>query len=501
MSLTIVSSPANVVTNIPSYNVTTDIVEGAGYNNVRIRANIYVDGVVKAVLEQPKGLADFDFYNVLKAFCGRLNVAPRNATILKQPTVSTELLTGWTNIDFTTFTTVIRVISEAIKASGTGWAKSNDLGAMVVGDIIVVGTESTYAVTSGEQPYFYLTDLDGVVTGHEYVLNYANQIRFFMVTTTMTESQITIGRPSGAQNWLGGWTIKKIAAGSTAQIGQQAIYFKIGFSEYYEDATGTTIAGSETLTDCLLFIPSELLSGETFATNYLMSGTGSKKFLHDSLRGGMKFKRLVGQEFRVMFASDETYIKAFLNTTIRGDVALSDALLNVGYGFFVVNELSVYSGQYFFNTDTANTTMFLKSRRNVTENVMSEVLTVTQLTTCYPDLRAIEFVGRPGGLETIIFAGSPTIKNQVEKEYYKNTNRINIPYNNIRKKEIILRTINENASAAYVDIMWQLIESSRDVWMFQYLTPYYKIIGILSDEVTEYDRAELFTNEIRGEYV
>ena len=499
MSLTIVSSPATVVTNIPSYNVTTSLVESAGYNNVRIRANIYIDGIVKAVIEQPKGLADFDFYNTLKSFCGRLNVAPQTNSTLIQPTYGSELLTGWTNIDFTTFTTAGRAISAAVKASGTGWAKSNNLGALAVGDILVIGTESTYAITSGNAPYFYLTDADSIVTGHEYVIPLANKIRYIMVTTAMAASQLTIGRPADAQNWLGTWTIKMIPTASTSHKGYPCVYFKIGLQEYYEDATGTTVAGTESLQSALLFVPAVTDNlNETLINNYLMQWNDSaKKFLNDSIRAAMEFKRSIRMDMRIMFVSEETYFKVLLNTVARGNIEMSAKTNNMGWGFVNFNEYSFYGAEYMMTTDIADTAIWLRGIR-ATDSAMSEALTIKQLTKCYSKLNALEFVGRHG-LEVCLFKGSPTIKNLVEKELYKNSNRINLPYLTDRKKEIILRSLYE--TDAYNEILWQLIESTQEVWLYDLLLPYYKIIGIKNTEITEYSEAQLFINEIIGEYV
>ena len=491
MSLTVVSSPANVVTNIPSYNVTTDIVEGAGYNNVRIRANIYVDGIVKAVIEQPKGLADFDFYSTLKSFCGRLNVAPQQITPLIQPTYTAELLTGWTNIDFTTFTTAGRAISAAVKASGAGWAESNNLGALAVGDILVIGTEHDYALaTATVAPYIATNDL--MVVDNEYIVPAVSKIRFFMVSTAAATSKLTIGRPSGAQNWAGTWTVKLIPAASTSHKGYPAVYFKIGFSEYYENAAGTTVEGTESLQSTLLFIPAVTDNlNETLSGNYLMVyNDNTKKFLNDSVRAGIQLYPGIKMDMRIMFVSEETYIKL-----MRVVTPLSAKTNNMGWGFINANEVAYYGAEYVL--PGASAVLYLNASR-AADSTMSEALTITQSTKCHPKIKAVEFVGSHG-LEVCLFKGSPTIKNLAEKEFYRNSNRINLPYLSDKKKEIILRSIYE--TDAYNEILWQLIESTQEIWLYDLLLPYYKIIGIKSTETTEYDQAQALINEITGEYV
>ena len=506
MSLTItaVTEPAGYpvasVTNMPNYTVTTDIVEGSSYNNVRVRANIYIDGIVKAVLEQPKGLSSFDFFNILKAFTGKLNTAPSQTTPFIQPTYGSELLTGWTNIDFTTLTTAGRAISAAIKAAGSGWVKSNNLGALAVGDILVIGTEHDYALgTATVEPSIYLTDADSVVTGHEFVIPLVSKIRFIMVTTTMAASQLTVGRASGAQSWAGTWTVKLIPAASTSHKGYPCVYFKIGFTEYYEDATGATVIGTESLQKTLLFVPAITDNlNETLAGNYTMLRNVSvKKFLNDSIRSGMEFKRSIRMDVKAMFVSEETYIKLWLTTTARGNVAMSATTSNMGWGFININEYSLYGAEYFITTDTADTSIYLSGIR-ANDVTISETLTLKQVTKCYPKINAVEFVGSHG-MECILFKGSPTIKNITEKEFYKNVNRVNLPYVSDRKKQIVLRSLYE--TDAYNEILWQLINSTSVMWMFDLLLPYYKIIGINTDEITEYDQTELFINEILAEYV
>jgi hypothetical protein len=63
MALTISTHPDEVITNAPEFTVTTSLTEGASYQNLRIRATIHIGGMAsaQAVLEQPKGMDDWDF--------------------------------------------------------------------------------------------------------------------------------------------------------------------------------------------------------------------------------------------------------------------------------------------------------------------------------------------------------------------------------------------------------------------------------------------------------
>lgn len=66
MALTVNTVPANIDRS-GAYNVTTSLVEDATHINLRVRADITVSAVIVATAEKPKGIADFDFFDILKA--------------------------------------------------------------------------------------------------------------------------------------------------------------------------------------------------------------------------------------------------------------------------------------------------------------------------------------------------------------------------------------------------------------------------------------------------
>ena len=493
MALTLNTIPGQIITATPNYNVTTSLIEGASYNNVRIRANVYIDGVIKAVLEQPKGLADFAFFNILKAFCGRLNQAPHTVNPLTAPVLSSELLTAWTNhgAGFSTFTTSGRQISEAISA-GAAVARSNDLGALAAGDIIIVGTEYDYTVNTGSQnPYMRLSDGSDVMETYTYSTAYGvvvNKIRMFMVTAAMATSYIEIGHASGSLSFDGTWTVKKIPAGDVYQLGKQCSYFKIGFQEFYEDANGATVDGTETKTNTLLFVPATFATGSL--VNYIMYSGSSGKFLHDSIRYSTYFKLSIGMDIRILFVSDETYIALFGDVG-TGDFTLSTDFNNCGYGFACITDTEMATVVTYLD-------LKMKALRNASYSAMSETIRLNILTKCHYDIKTVEFVGDLG-LEVLMFKGQKTVFGVTEKEFYKNTSRVSLPYMSTKKKEIILRSLYENAY--FVALLWQLINNVQEAWLLSTVSPYYTVIGITSDEITEYDQNKLIEYEIKAEYV
>jgi hypothetical protein len=74
MSLTINTIPNNI-SNSGAFNVTTSLVEDGTHVNLRIRADIKVGGVPQTTVEKPKGIADFDFWEILKSLVPGLSFA------------------------------------------------------------------------------------------------------------------------------------------------------------------------------------------------------------------------------------------------------------------------------------------------------------------------------------------------------------------------------------------------------------------------------------------
>jgi hypothetical protein len=74
MAITVNTVPANI-SNSGAFNVTTDLVEDGTHVNLRIRADITVSAVVIATVEKPKGLPDFDLFDILKSMVPGISIA------------------------------------------------------------------------------------------------------------------------------------------------------------------------------------------------------------------------------------------------------------------------------------------------------------------------------------------------------------------------------------------------------------------------------------------
>ena len=82
MSLTVNSNPENV-DNSAEYNVTTSLTEDGDHVNLRVRADITIDAVIVATIEKPKGLADFDFFDILKSHVTGIDFTRNSGVVYK----------------------------------------------------------------------------------------------------------------------------------------------------------------------------------------------------------------------------------------------------------------------------------------------------------------------------------------------------------------------------------------------------------------------------------
>jgi len=82
MSLTVNSNPNNI-DNSGAYNVTTSLTEDGDHVNLRVRADITIDAVVVTTIEKPKGLADFDFFDILKSHVTGISFARNSGVVYK----------------------------------------------------------------------------------------------------------------------------------------------------------------------------------------------------------------------------------------------------------------------------------------------------------------------------------------------------------------------------------------------------------------------------------
>lgn len=162
MALTVNTVPANI-SNSGIHNVTTSLVEDATHVNLRVRADITVSAVIVAVVEKPKGIADFDFGDILKSLVPGLFYARNTGNIIAVPGGGGEA-TSSPLISYTvTFTEV--------------W---EDVGVTTTGDTDISGT-LRYVPAKGDGTAFteYVMHDDACLFANKTLRN--NVTKFFTV--------------------------------------------------------------------------------------------------------------------------------------------------------------------------------------------------------------------------------------------------------------------------------------------------------------------------------
>ena len=480
MSLTINTHPTKSVVNAPEFNITTSLTESATYNNLRIRATVYVGGKDSpvAVLEQPKGLSDWNFSDLLKTFVGRMDKAVGGSDFHVQPSLSSELLTSWTSLNLSTFTTSGRSIISAINPllTGDSYAISNDLGSVSVGDVVIIGIEYDWTDTGTNNVLLSFGTSAVILEELSYIIVGANKVYFHVVSVDNTTPTVRIGNTIGAVNFTATASIKTISD----FIGNPAVYFKVKYEEVYENSSGVTTIGADETTTSLLYVPVSIPIGETFNANYLLAATNDK-LLNESIRSGAK--QLVGadMEHRVMYATDECYVRPYRNA------GAGTAVLNCGYGFLIVNDTTI----------TANDAIKMAALRDTTTYIISETLTITLDTKCQKS-KVLSFKGDLGD-EVFIFTGDDNKSYMTEKEFYKTNTGRRKPLSSKRQTQKILTTgyLQEDLR----ELLLQLIDTILPVWLFDGNAENdYRDVTVLTEDVNIINGEDLIENQILIEY-
>jgi hypothetical protein len=455
MALTISNHPSRSVTNKPSFDVTTSLTEGASFQNLRIRAEVFVAGNTSkvATMEQVEGLDNWDFSKLLKNFIGRCDAPVGGSERMITPDVGSELLTGWDpDGDYDTFTFSGREIT-ALTGSGPGdaVAVSNDLGGFSIGDLLVIGLEYIYTNTGADTATFGLSDTDVDVldaTNEWPFIDKAERRIFFYLPTDNefeTECHLTIGGENIDVTLLA--TIHKI----TDFKNNPGVYFRVKFTEVYENSSGVTTTGATAETDALLYLPAIMPVGENFNTNYLISGTSSK-FMNKAVRNGTKFINGIGMEIRLLFATDEPVILPYDTHNAYGSETTG-----CGWGILVVNDNIIL---YPDTGATPNIQVAIFGKNGaVTTSRITETLYIYLTSKCYKDMQILTFVGDLGE-ETFYFTGGIDKGYKVERESMRDENGISKHLSVYRKTEMDLFTewVDEALLPLFLELLSTVIQ-------------------------------------------
>jgi len=494
MSLTISAQPAMQITNAPEFTVTTSLTESASYQNVRVRATIYVGGQSSAVavLEQAKGLSSWDFFELLKSFCGKLNTAALGASQLITPTLSSELLTGWTNDgNFNVFTSTGRAISEATALPGVAaYAISNDLGTHGIGNVFVIAFENDFAQDSGDPILkLYNNTTERVkITSDQFISLPENNIFFWVSDEAITVPVVRIGSDE-----TGGYTIE--GTFSIKQINDfknnPGVYFSVKFQEVYENTSNVTTISDTERSISYLFLPSKVRPGEDFDTDYVIDAA-DHKFLSRTEDSAGLYRFGIGMEMRILAACVAPYIQANILTD-AGTLPVNAQ--NAGWAVVILNDTG--SG---VNADDTTIVLTLKSMNSAyaATHYTGPVIVITCETEDYLDPKSISFIGDLGE-ETILFRGLYTQTGKASKSFYQDQNRISKTLKAYRAVRMMLRTVYESEAVRL--LLHELLYTESDVWMYDDdCDNNYRLVTVISDSTPIVDKKELIENEIEIEY-
>lgn len=498
MALTIGTVPSEVITNEPEFSATTSLTEGASYQNLRVRATVYIGGETHAVavLEQPKGLNNWDFTELLKDFVGKCNHAVGGSDGIISPTMGSELLTGWTEYAslFTTWTVSGREITRAISTS-SDYAKSNDLGSAAIGDVYIVCVENDY-VDNGTFPVLLaMSQVDNPLTSIDLNTGYSglnagklykNHIYIFCMPYADSTPFIYLGNQAGLEDFEGTFSIKKVSDFKN----NPGVYFTIVFSEVYENSSDVTTTGAVRYSQSYLFVPVTVRPGEDF-DDYLIDGA-TKKWLSRMEDGVGMYKFGEGFELRAFAVSVAPYLSIFVNTDY------GNTIYNTYGAGWVMGILNDSIG----NIDAQDTevimTIYSRNSAFTTGYYASSPIAISCDFKCYPDIKMLSFVGDLGE-ELIVFRGLHTLKGKAERSFILNRNRIRKTLNTYKSKSLALRTLYETKDIRL--LLDELINTQQDVWMLDdNFTPGYREVTVITDEAMIEDRNELIESEIEVEY-
>jgi hypothetical protein len=469
MALTINTVPARISSS-GAFNVTTSLVEDSTHVNLRLRADLYHEGIIKAVIEKPKGLADFDFADILKSLIPGLLFARDSGDIIKTGIIGSQLISSWASRSgtWTTLTTAVNAISSAI-CTVLSELESNAI-AMVPGELYLL-----YSVDysgSGTTPLVYI-EAGGakseVIATNKGVL---------LMPTTSANLKIILGGTT-AEDFAGTFLLYKITTNRTTIGGLVAPYF-INFTEVYEDAAGVTQTGATSKSSLYRYVSaSESIAAYTLDTD--TSLFACKTF------AGNVVKFISGNEYLVCFFTEYVALELFTSKDGGAYAHTTHPVCYEGWGVVIVNIGELMA--------TVAVTLRLQMK-DIAGNDISLVLTIYPDTLQIDERVILEFDGLVGGKEYLSFEGLKNIEFATVRNYYSGAkkNRKLITASGMIRQKIETR-FRDMSSSEYLKSL--LISEDVKKLEAAYVTP--TTVTVLTDSV-RIASSDMFTNQIDIEY-
>jgi hypothetical protein len=405
MSLTKNSVPS-AISNLAAFNVTTSLVEDSTHVNLRVRADVYHEGIVKAVVEKPKGIADFDFADILKSLTPGLKFAKDSGDYIKTGSIGSNLITGWA-ADVGTcdvLTTSTNEITRAYESSADAtYVKTNDIS-VTAGKIYLLKVTG-YALAGGTQPYFYL-GANAELTQNDSIY-FANNVSYLLMPTVTGTINLNVGRYNGDFDFSGTFFMYEITTNRTTVGNPLAPYF-IKFTEVYENA-GVTTAGASSSTDVHRYVPA-VGDGTSFVEYVLHDSTSL--FANKTLRNTIcKFFTQSPGEYHLCFFSEIISQHLYTSKDSAAFGFIGDVECYEGWGVIILNVGELMASV------TSSLRLYLENPDSPYENY-SETITISVDTGCLADRTVLEFDGLVGGKEYLSFEGVKDLSYATSRNYY-----------------------------------------------------------------------------------
>lgn len=472
MALTIYGYP-DKIDNSASFEVSTTLTEDSTHVNLRVKAELYHEGIIKAVIEKPKGLLVFDFSEILKSLIPGLLFARDSTDLAECGTAGTQLISSWATKSgtYTTLTTSGAEITRAV-CTVSSVLESNAI-AMTAGELYLFYS-STY-LKSNNDIYASLETggASGTILGrHEGIL---------LMPTTTGNIKINIGNTVN-QDFSGIFILQKITTSRTTIGSPLAPYF-ITFTEVYEDASGVTQTGASSISELYRYV-----SASTSAfSNYVLIDS-NKLFANLTLHASAAwFYTYNPVEYWLMFFTPYVNMELFYSKDGGAYDHATHFDCYEGWGAVIINIGEIM----------ASVTTYLRVQLGIVGlDKISSVNNIWVQSSQVDERVVLEFDGAAGGKEYLPFEGIKAIDYVSDRSYYKasTNNRKLLKAKNYNRQR--LETLFKDQS--YTTYLKALLDSETVKRLeLAYATP--TDVTVVSDSV-KISHSELFTNSLEIEY-
>jgi hypothetical protein len=499
----------NPIDDYADFNIDTNLIEDTDHVNLRIRADIYNEGIIKASIDKPKGLINFNFADILKSLTPGLKFARDSGLSYQAGSVGANLIDmvyGGYGVDHGTITASGNIVSSAIDSSpqscalgsSTGYSYSIPLKANTnyvfylqnyINNIYPSGNLVALIVDSGG------VDCNTLIK-HSNILPIVNNKQIIISTFAAGGCFIEI-QCYGASNWSGEFYLKEITTDKET-IGSPLCPYFVIFTEVFETALGVTTLSNSWATNMLRYVPASV-SGyipsttySNFYENYSLKG-GDSLFANVTLKNNItKFFTSNPYEYWVVFFTEAVSLE--LNTSKDGGANDNSVHPFVYEGWCVIilniGELmsSVASTLAFYLKEVGTGYTFSETFTIHVDNIQNDARVV------------LEFDGSAGGKEYLAFEGMKDIKYSTIRNYFTGSKKGKKPllFTGINKQSIATRMgsgVNDMVNTSYLKTLMISMDVKR--LELSYADP--TEVTIVSDPI-QISSSDMFTNQIDLEY-